>query len=346
MDSEQILIDIFKQQHYDATRDKMQKIILILSAVACSAGIVVMSVFYSGFLYIYTFAGAVICIAINLVLVQLKAIVLNTASFFIMLYLCFLLIPAFWYLTGVMGSAPYVSIIILVALLSMFSGKMLKGLLFSYLGVLLLLCIYSAFREIPTAEDVPAVVYTLAAYSITVVLTATYMLSKLKKFDQLNDKFLRSSFKDELTRVYNRKLLDIIIQYEEAKHKKEGSDYIFVMFDIDKFKQMNDENGHVFGDIVLRNVAKCINEKVRSTDFVVRYGGDEFLVVQTNSTPDSVVVFLERIDKAMETSCYLNVDISVSYGYAARSECKTPQEVLELADKRLYEKKEASKNKQ
>ena len=342
MDSEQILINIFKQQHYDATRDKMQHIILILSAVASSIGVVLMLIFHTVF-YAYLFAGAVICIGINVVLHLLKRISLNLASFFCMLYLCFILIPVFWLYTGANGSAPYISIIILIGVLSMFSGKMLKGLLFSYMAVLIGLTVYSIIVEIPETDDITELVYIIAAYLITIILTATYLMTKLKKFNELNDKFLRSSFKDELTRVYNRKLLDIITQYEENKHKKEGIDYVFVMFDIDHFKKMNDENGHVFGDIVLRNVAKCINEKVRSSDFVVRYGGDEFLVVQTNATSESVVLFLERIDKALETSCYLDVDISVSYGYAARSECNSPQEVLELADKRLYDKKQEAK---
>jgi diguanylate cyclase (GGDEF)-like protein len=78
---------------------------------------------------------------------------------------------------------------------------------------------------------------------------------------------------------------------------------------------------------------------VRSSDFVVRYGGDEFLVVQTNATDESIRLFIEKIEEAMEASCYFEIKASASYGIAARSECKTPQEVLKLADKRLYEKK-------
>jgi diguanylate cyclase (GGDEF)-like protein len=79
---------------------------------------------------------------------------------------------------------------------------------------------------------------------------------------------------------------------------------------------------------------------VRSTDFVVRYGGDEFLVVQTNASNSSVHLFIDRIEEAMDLSCYLDVKVSVSYGFAARSECEMPEEVLALADKRLYEKKQ------
>jgi diguanylate cyclase (GGDEF)-like protein len=88
-------------------------------------------------------------------------------------------------------------------------------------------------------------------------------------------------------------------------------------------------------------VAKCIKDKVRSSDFVVRYGGDEFLVVQTNATSNSINHFIDRMEEAMDSFCGMDIKVSTSYGFAARSECKTPEEVLALADKRLYEKKEA-----
>ena len=342
MDSEQILLEIYKLQHYDATRFKMQKLVMIFSTIACVCGTAMMILFYTNMLSVLVFAGAVICSGVTMLLYRLKAISFDNACFSFILYVCFILMPIFWYSVHFMGSAPYVSIAVLVAILSTFTGKRLNRLLLFYLSLLTLLTIYSAIVEIPVAADLPSLLYSLIAYILTLLLIASYMLSKHKRFDELNDKFLHSSFKDELTRVYNRKVLDIIMQYEESLYKNEKSDYILIMFDIDKFKQMNDEHGHVFGDIILRNVAKCINDKVRSSDFVVRYGGDEFLVVQTNATNDSIHFFIDRIEEAMEASCYLENKVSASYGFAARSECGTPEEVLVLADKRLYEKKETS----
>ena len=345
MDSEQILINMFKQQQYDVTQNKMQKMIMLLSISACSVGVVFMLIFNSGILNTCVFAGGVIFAGAAILLARFKVVSLNIASFSFLIYVCFILIPVFWYSTSITGSAPYISIIILVGALSMFSGKMLKILLYPYLILLFALTVYSAVIEIPVAVDLPSVVYIIVAYIITIVLISSYLLSKLKKLDELNDKFLRSSFKDELTRLLNRKLLDIIMQYEESLYKKEKSDYVLIMFDIDKFKKMNDEHGHVFGDVILRNFAKCISDKVRSSDFVVRYGGDEFLVVQTNATNTSISMFIDRIEEAMASSCEMEIKITASYGFAARSECKTQKEVLDLADKRLYEKKEALANK-
>ena len=220
MDSEQILLNIFKQQHYDATQYKMQKIIMVASMFACSVAVAVMIIYYSGILNIYVFAGAAIYAGVTLLLSRLKVVSFKIASFSFMLYMCFVLIPFFWYSTGIEGSAPYLSLIILVAVLSMFSGKMLKRLLFSYLALLFVLTVYSAVVEIPVAADLLSLVYTIAAYIGAVILISSYMLSKLKKFDELNDEFLRISFKDELTKLFNRKLLDIIMEYEESLYRK------------------------------------------------------------------------------------------------------------------------------
>ncbi len=346
MDSEQILLKMYKKQQYDVSREKMQKIVMLLSAGASTCATATMILFYNGMLDIFIWAGAVILAGVVILLYRLKVFSLDIACISFMVYICFVLMPLFWYITGIMGSAPYVSIAVLVAILSMFAGKTLKVLLFSYLCLLFALTVFSAIVEIPYTANIPQSIYTLIAYIISILLISSYMLSKQKKFDQLNDHFLRSSFRDELTRLFNRKVLDIIMQYEESIYQENKGDYILIMFDVDEFKKMNDQHGHVYGDIVLRNVAKCINDKVRSSDFVVRYGGDEFLVVQSYATDESLDAFIQRIEEAMDASCYLDIKVSASYGYAARSECESPEEVLALADKRLYEKKEAlcSKN--
>ena len=241
------------------------------------------------------------------------------------------------------GNTPYISLIILVAVLSLFSGKQLQWLLGGYLTLLAILLTYTAVIELPLSDNIPNYIYMLSAFAFAVGLIVIYMFSKQREFNELNDRFLRSSFKDELTQLYNRKLMDIIIEYQEKLYKREKKDYILVMFDVDNFKKLNDEHGHLYGDVVLRTIAKCINDKARSSDFVIRYGGDEFLVVQTSASEASIEKFSNRIEEAMENSCQLDMPVTASYGYAARSECASPDTVLKLADERLYENKQAKK---
>jgi len=340
MDGEQVLLNMFKQQHYDESQYQMQKIIMILS-VGCSAlGALVMGIFFSEVIHLYFLIGSVVLGGLVLVISGLKAPRLNNGSFVYMIFACFVLVPVLWDFTGVRGGAPYISLAVLVAVLSMFSKWRLRVMLFTYLPLLVYLTINSAIVEIPQQADPTAIIYILSGYLMALGLTATSILSTIKRFEKLNDKFLRSSIKDDLTQVYNRKLLDMILHYEETMYKKEKSDYILVMFDVDKFKEMNDEHGHMYGDIILRNVAQCLTKKVRESDFIVRYGGDEFLVIQTAATGTSLRAFIDRVNDEVGPSCDKEIKIAVSYGYAARSECASSAEVLALADKRLYEMKE------
>ncbi len=343
MDNDQLMLNLFKQQQYNVTRVRLQKVFLIFSTASSALGIIITSIFFTDLWSILVFLGPIVCVAVCMLLVLMKILTIQKATFIAMLYNCIVFIPSLWLITGIHGVAPLVSIIILVAIITLFSNAMLKGLLAGYMIINLTLTVYSAATEFPTAQNIPSLMYMLLGYIMTIVIVALYMLYKQKEFDELNDRFLRSSFKDELTQLYNRKLLDIIIAYVESMYKQNKIEYIFVMFDVDSFKQLNDTHGHIYGDIILRSVAQCIQEKARSSDFIVRYGGDEFLVIQPHASDVSIKGFIERIEAEMEKSCSLDIPISGSYGFAARSECNSPQEALKLADKRLYENKQAKK---
>ena len=343
MDSEQLLLDLYKRQQYDVTRTRLQKAFMAITAVTGGVGVIIASVFYTNWLYNYMFSGMALSVLFNMVMVWRKRMRINTASFLTTLYAAFIFVPVLWLMTGITGIAPYLSLIILVAMITLFSGKRLTWLLASYQVMLLGFTVYSALIEFPKTDNAASLVYLISAFVLTVMLIVLYMMTKQKELNELNDKFLRSSFKDELTQLYNRKLLDLIVEHQEELYKRENTDYMLMMFDVDDFKKLNDEHGHVFGDIVLRSIAKCISEKARASDFVVRYGGDEFLVIQADASQGSVDAMVERIEAAMEGVCQLDIPVSVSFGFALRSRCASSEEVLKLADERLYEKKQARK---
>ncbi len=343
MDADQLLLNLYKEQQYNETRIRMHKIFMLIAALASALALVITMVFYSSWMYELAFGSMILCVVILSLLVWFHVLKIGLASYLSMLYACFVFVPVLWLESGMIGNTPYISLIILVAVLSLFSGKQLHWMLGGYLALLAILVTYTAIVELPVSDNIPNYIYMLSAFTVAIGLIVIYMLSKQREFNDLNDRFLRSSFKDELTQLYNRKLMDIIIEYQEKQYKREKLDYIFVMFDVDDFKKLNDERGHVYGDIVLRTIAKCINDKARSSDFVIRYGGDEFLVVQTSASEASIQTFSSRIEEAMKDSCQLDMHVTASYGYAARSECASPDAVMKLADERLYENKQARK---
>lgn len=88
-------------------------------------------------------------------------------------------------------------------------------------------------------------------------------------------------------------------------------------------------------------LAKCIEDNTRDEDFVVRYGGDEFLAVLKGVTSESVLAILDRIAHTNKCNSLLNFNITVSHGIAKRSECDSPQALIDLADQGMYQDKES-----
>ncbi len=151
------------------------------------------------------------------------------------------------------------------------------------------------------------------------------------------------SFTDPLTEVYNRRALDDIVRRFTSNAKRQGKPLSFMMVDIDNFRDINTRFGHLIGDFVLAEVATILRGAVRGSDAVVRYGGDEFLVILYNSNFQGGQVVLNRIAGSLEDwnrAEHLNdVDLSFSVGLAEWSDGKLLAEMLDSADQAMYSTK-------
>jgi diguanylate cyclase (GGDEF)-like protein len=121
------------------------------------------------------------------------------------------------------------------------------------------------------------------------------------------------------------------------------------MFDIDHFKAVNDTYGHLVGDRVLRAVAAACRRVIREGDVLVRYGGEEFLVLLPGAGPTDVAEVGERIRRAVEETVVLDgeqrIAITISLGGTTYSDASaTPDTLVAAADQALYEAKEAGRN--
>ena len=152
---------------------------------------------------------------------------------------------------------------------------------------------------------------------------------------------------DRLTGVSNRLALDEYLKLTE-KLPNHFENICLIIIDIDNFKYVNDHYGHIFGDNVIVAVADCLKENVRHNDLIIRFGGDEFLIVMQNIDLDAAVASAEKIRKAVselnliEPETQEKLHISVSIGVAVGA--KTWMDLLEKADKSLFKSKEGGKN--
>jgi diguanylate cyclase (GGDEF)-like protein len=160
----------------------------------------------------------------------------------------------------------------------------------------------------------------------------------------------RSSTRDALTQAYNRRHFDERLHTEIAFALRHRSDISVILFDIDFFKKVNDEHGHPAGDAVLRHVAKVAMNQIRTEDVFARYGGEEFAVLLRGIDLAGCARAAERIRTTVDVlpAVYGQqpIPVTLSGGCASLSECdpRSGDQILSLADERLYAAKESGRN--
>lgn len=160
---------------------------------------------------------------------------------------------------------------------------------------------------------------------------------------RLQEKLKEQATKDPLTGVYNCRYFNEVIERELSRSKRYAHPIGFLMIAVDGFKQINDQFGHQIGDRVLQSVAELLQKRVRETDFVVRYGGDEFLVVliETDGQTEAVKQGIEEaVTKHEETDALVPFPVTLSIGTAHwnSQEGGSIEQVLEKADQQMYKK--------
>jgi len=146
---------------------------------------------------------------------------------------------------------------------------------------------------------------------------------------------------DPLTQSFNRRHMDRLIENELRRAGRLGTQIAFLMVDVDDFKSVNTRFGHVVGDTILREVADVIRRSVRASDTVVRYGGDEFLVILTEAADpdtDRVISRIEQRVQAWNGSCKIEgYEMGLSCGWAMHKSGAPVSVSLEAADKKMYD---------
>ncbi len=165
-----------------------------------------------------------------------------------------------------------------------------------------------------------------------------------------HDEIHRLTTLDPLTGVHNRRSLNEFLEREVGCAVRLSRPIAVLLLDADHFKLVNDRHGHPVGDAVLRGLAERLRQRARAEDLVARYGGEEFAVVLPETDLAMALVIGERFRVAVAEEAIfadgiaIGVTVSVGVAALAAGESRTTNELLQVADERLYEAKRAGRN--
>jgi len=166
-------------------------------------------------------------------------------------------------------------------------------------------------------------------------------------FDRATQELSERSRRDSLTGLLNHQAFNTRLDEEIDRATRYGNELQVIYFDMDEFKQINDIQGHTEGDRALRVTAQCVQESMRDSDFAGRIGGDEFVIGLVESTDMAAHLLLDRLRERIATAVAegrapRGTGVSAGCaGYPAEADCA--QDLLVLADRRLYDDKRARK---
>jgi len=181
---------------------------------------------------------------------------------------------------------------------------------------------------------------SITSLLIYVAKREKWFLSIQERRELLKDK----AYKDLLTGLYRREILNDLIEKEFYRSKRYGYHFSILMIDIDNFKKVNDTYGHLVGDKVLKKVAETTKKTLRRSDIAIRYGGEEFLIILPHTDLDAAKIAAERIRKNIEKLNVDGVKVTVSIGIADNSLSPRLEDLIRKADQALYIAKRTGKN--
>lgn len=155
--------------------------------------------------------------------------------------------------------------------------------------------------------------------------------------------FRRLAMFDPLTGLYNRRYAEQRLRSEIARSERRGLSLIVVLVDLNDFKQINDEHGHLAGDHVLKEFAKYLSRSTRGSDLAARWGGDEFILLLLDCEVNQLSLILSRLDGLQVELQGKVLPITFSAGWKAYEPGDQFDELIEEADRHLYARKAEAK---
>jgi diguanylate cyclase (GGDEF)-like protein len=176
---------------------------------------------------------------------------------------------------------------------------------------------------------------------------ATRLDAAYRELEATNARLRETSFKDDVTGLYNRRFLSVRLEEEISRHRRFNHPVSIVLLDLDDFKAVNDEFGHAMGDDTLREVGAILMRHSRGINVVSRYGGDEFAVLLVETSRAGARLYADRICEVMARHSFSHgriITASVGVAGLPDDEAASGEQLVKLADEALYAAKRSGKN--
>jgi len=217
--------------------------------------------------------------------------------------------------------------------------------LFIYLLYICLCCFLTAILNIVHTLYVLKIEFTFATFIIPSIAGILFgaMLAHIKI---LSEQLSKIAYTDSLTHIYNRLHFAHFLDAEIDKVKRYGGTFSIIFFDLDHFKMVNDNFGHLVGDEVLEKVTSIVSTANRSADIFARYGGEEFIILTPETDISGALIHAERLRNDIENYKFKTVgQITSSFGVTEFIvESDTVENLLDRVDKALYLAKDNGRN--
>ena len=278
-----------------------------------------------------------------------------TAVFLLMLFLFFwilTMIPVYGWSAGMQNY--YIPILMLLFFAThskpvykfFYAGLVLAVrimTIFIYGGVISEVCISDLDNKLIQITNISAVFFCIIFISYVFSKRENEAENKLMKY---NDRLKKEANTDQLTGLFNRRKADEYLS--DIVSENNGRHFSVAIGDIDFFKKVNDTYGHDIGDIVLKEVARTIENTSRSDTFVARWGGEEFLIVFPDCNGDDAFIALERLRKTIQDTPIIisdiTLNITMTFGLAELSFKRDAEATIKQADEKLYIGKNNGRN--
>lgn len=186
---------------------------------------------------------------------------------------------------------------------------------------------------------------SLSALKIKDAWHAVGIVRDISERKKMEEELYWMSITDPLTNTYNRRFFMQMLEREIERTQRTGRSFSVIMLDLDHFKDVNDRFGHAAGDLVLRNLADMVKKRIRKTDILARWGGEEFIILLPETPGEAAASLAEELRRQLSSMTMPEVGhVTASFGVAEYYPSDTVDTVLIRADSMMYEAKASGRN--